>query len=170
MRRFGSTRKNPNPQWPAEQSVVVIPPGSTPAAVGKSEQKRRTMMTEAEDAQRLDVDEISFSTVEETSGNERMIRKDPIMGNMYNNNSTKEFSVLNNQACLNGNINNYLCGQIGKYVKIEFLFGENIHMEKYGKLKEVGKDFIAIQENGTDNTIVCGIGKIKFINIYEFNL
>lgn len=170
MRRFGSTKKNPNPQWPTEQSVVVIPPGSTPAAIGKPEQKSRTITTETDATQQLVINKINSSTFEETSENERMIRKDPIMGNMYDNNSIKGFSGLNTQSCLNRNINNYLCGQIGKYVKIEFLFGENIHMEKYGKLKETGKDFIAIQENGTDNTIVCGIGKIKFINIYEFNM
>jgi len=184
LRKFNQNRKNPNPPWPNKQSVVVVPKGSNAAAVGMSEKKL------------YEVPEKSIPTVAAVSPgnpqtennvfdteNEREMRRDPIMGDVTlggrNAGSVNMSSVIPNMGgtamntqipnfCGNISVNGYLCNQLGKYVKLEFLFGENTHMEKIGKLLEVGRDFVAIEENGTNNVIVCATNKIKFINIYNY--
>ena len=82
------------------------------------------------------------------------------------NNYSSQTNKISTGVCASMNVNQFLCGMQGKYVKIEFMFGENTHMEKSGVLEGVGKDFVAIRESGSDNMVVCGTGKIKFINIF----
>ncbi len=192
MRRYGMTKKNPNPPWPNEQSMVVIPPGSNATAVGMSGQKVYEMGTGNELNNRSDagnkasnerVSDLPNQTNTEQKNfveNERGLRRDPIMGyftqgqmprNRLMQSSRQQgkmMSVPMGGSCGNMGVSGYLCGQMGKYVKLEFLFGENTHMEKMGRLRDVGKDFVAIQENGTNNIIICSMDKIKFINIYEY--
>lgn len=171
LRKYGSNKKNPNPAWPSQNSMVVVPPGSNATAVGMEGQMVYEM-TEEELKERNQMSdqsaEMNSEIVEES---ERELRRDPIMGNLQSGNFRQSgglSGVRSGNICGNMGVNGYLCGQVGKYVKLEFLFGENTHMEKIGRLREVGKDFVAIQENGTSNIIVCSISKIKFINIYEY--
>lgn len=159
MRRYGSNKKNPNPSWPNEQSVLVIPPGSNPASVGIKDSteipSRKFLSVQLKD----NVD----------SDGEREARKEPLMGNMFPDRmGNLNVNISEHRTSYEMSVNNFLSNQIGKYLKLEFLFGDNIHMEKFGRLKNVGKDFVAIQESGTENVIVCSLAKIKFINIYEY--
>lgn len=169
MRKFGNTKKNPNPPWPNQQSAIIVPPGSNTNAVGLAGQKAyempRNMMENSSQG--------SANNSVRFEEDERGLRRDPIMGNMTVRQTQQNMQRQNNNMsiggmCGNMGVSSYLCGQTGKYVKLEFLFGENTHMEKTGILRQVGKDFVAIQENGTNNMIVCATNKIKFINIYEY--
>ncbi len=170
MRKFGTTKKNPNPPWPNQQSAVIVPPGSNTKAVGLVGQKAYEMPQNMMEQPVQNSLNNSVTFVED----ERGIRRDPIMGNMPDRRMQPNMQRQNNNnmsignMCGNMGVAGYLCGQTGKYVKLEFLFGENTHMEKTGILRQVGKDFVAIQENGTNNIIVCATNKIKFINIYEY--
>lgn len=169
MRKFGTTKKNPNPPWPNQQSAVIVPPGSNTKAVGLAGQKAYEMPAEMMDKPPQNPQNTA-AFVED----ERGMRRDPIMGNMPGRQMQQNVQRQGNNnmtmggMCGNMGVAGYLCGQMGKYVKLEFLFGENTHMEKTGVLRQVGKDFVAIQENGTNNIIVCATSKIKFINIYEY--
>lgn len=165
MRKFGSIKKNPNPPWPNMQSGVIVPPGSNTNAVGLAGQKAYEMPQEMmeESVQGSANNSVQFEE------DERGARRDPIMGSMPDRRIQRQNnSLIQGSMCGSMGVTNYLCSQTGKYVKLEFLFGENTHMEKMGILRQVGKDFVAIQENGTNNIIVCATNKIKFINIYEY--
>ncbi len=170
MRKFGTNNKNPNPPWPNQQSMVVVPPGSNSTTVGLVGQRTYEMPPETLN----NAPQNSANTSVMAEEDERGIRRDPIMGNMtvgqtqHNMQRQTNNNMTAANMCGNMGVAGYLCGQVGKYVKLEFLFGENTHMEKIGVLRQVGKDFVAIQENGTNNIIVCSTGKIKFINIYEY--
>lgn len=192
MRRYGMTKRNPNPPWPNEQSMVVIPPGSNATSVGLSGQRVYEMDAEnmlgdrngagvqSSNQNSNNVTNGTNSNNESVEESERGIRRDPIMGYFSQGQINRTQMIPTNRRqgqmmpptmggkCGNMSVSGYLCGQMGKYVKMEFLFGENIHMEKLGRLREVGKDFVAIQENGTNNMIICSLDKIKFINVYEY--
>ncbi len=192
MRRYGMTKKNPNPPWPNEQSMVIIPPGSNATSVGLSGQRvyevdtgnvlndRNGVNTQTSKQNPNNVTNTNNTNDESFVESERGIRRDPIMGyfaqGQMNRNQMMSANRYQRQMmsphmsgnCGNMGVSGYLCGQMGKYVKMEFLFGDNVHMEKLGRLREVGKDFVAIQENGTNNIIVCPLDKIKFINVYEY--
>lgn len=161
MRKFGTNKKNPNPPWPNEQSVVVVPPGIN-ANPMKLPQKNQAS---------IHSDEAVFANItdENNSISERNLRRDPIMGKMImKNESSNQMSDSKKCSGENFGVTQYLCGKIGNYVRIEFLFGDNVHIEKIGILRDVGKDFVAITENGTNNTIVCSTNRIKFVNVYEY--
>ena len=64
-------------------------------------------------------------------------------------------------------VSEYLNRNIGKYAKVEFLFGDNTHIEKNGILRTVGKDFLVLEEAGSRNHVVCSAKNIKFINLYD---
>lgn len=169
MRKYGSNKKNPNPPWPNNESVIVVPPGSGARAIGIMNENLRDAPTVRQSES--EYESRGTYSVEGQTDN----RTTPIMGNMYP--ASRMTSGMGNQmvnnsrnTCSNMGVSSYLCDQIGKYVKLEFLFGENTHMEKLGRLRSVGKDFVAIQENGTNTIIVCSVNKIKFINIYEYNI
>ena len=160
MRKLRTTKKNPNPPWPNSQPVVIIPPGSNATSVGLSKEPVRESV-DFESA-------ISSTTTQETFvENERENRRDPIMGNMSPIQLTPQMMQNSEKSCSVSDVSAYLCTYRGQNAKIEFLFGENVHMEKYGVIRQVGKDFIAIEENGTGNTVVCSICNIKFINIFN---
>lgn len=161
MRKFGTNKKNPNPPWPNEQSVVVVPPGIN-ANPMKLPQKNQIPAHNAETM-------FANTNDENASISERDLRQDPIMGKMIMKNEISG-QMSDSKSCHSENfgVTQYLCGKIGNYVRIEFLFGENVHIEKIGILRDVGKDFIAITENGTNNTIVCSTNRIKFVNVYEY--
>ncbi|MBQ9757328.1 MAG: hypothetical protein IJW15_02780 [Clostridia bacterium] len=173
MRRFNQGRKNPNPPWPAKQPVVVVPKGSNASAIGYPEKKTYEIAEDSVPAVTMTEPanmEPSGDTYARES--EREIRREPIMGvpRSKNQNSLGMSPQIRPEMeqCSDMEVSGYLCGQIGKFVKLEFLFGENTHMEKIGKLLEVGKDFVAIGENGSNTVVVCATNKIKFINIYNY--
>jgi len=57
----------------------------------------------------------------------------------------------------------YLAENIGKYIKIEFLIGTNMLVDREGILKEVGISYIVIQQPRTDDLLLCDIYSIKFV-------
>ncbi|MGV8981750.1 hypothetical protein [Clostridium sp.] len=71
--------------------------------------------------------------------------------------------VVNNPLYTQG----WLVGHIGKYIKIEFLIGTNMLIDREGILKEVGVSFIVIQETGTNDMLMCDIYSIKFVRIFS---
>ena len=162
MRKYGVNKKNPNPPWPNNENIIVVPPGSGAAAIGLPESVKTVATAPYNETSRT---ENNMNAVNQWEN-----RTEPIMGNMNNNRINNDIMRNQRNVCGNTNVGHFLCTQIGKYVKLEFLFGENTHMEKTGRLRTVGKDFVAIQENGTNNTIVCSLNKIKFINIYEYGI
>lgn len=60
----------------------------------------------------------------------------------------------------------YLKTQIGKKVKIEFLIGTNMLVDREGTLVDVGISFVIINEVETDDLLLCDIYSIKFVRFY----
>ncbi|MFZ5351527.1 MAG: hypothetical protein ACOZCL_02250 [Bacillota bacterium] len=60
----------------------------------------------------------------------------------------------------------YLQTQIGKRVKVEFLIGTNMLIDREGTLMDVGVSYIIIQEVDTDDLLLCDIYSIKFVRFY----
>jgi hypothetical protein len=71
--------------------------------------------------------------------------------------------VVNNPLYTQG----WLTTQIGKYIKIEFLIGTNMLIDREGVLLEVGISYIVIQETGTNDMLMCDIYSIKFVRIFD---
>jgi hypothetical protein len=60
----------------------------------------------------------------------------------------------------------YMRTQIGRYVKIEFLIGTNMLIDREGTLKDVGISYVIIQEPETDDLLLCDIYSIKFVKFF----
>jgi hypothetical protein len=60
----------------------------------------------------------------------------------------------------------YLRQQIGKYVKVEFLIGTNMLVDREGTLVDVGISYIILREPETDDLVLADIYSIKFVRIY----
>lgn len=60
----------------------------------------------------------------------------------------------------------WLRTQIGKRVKIEFLIGTNMLVDREGTLVDVGISYVIINEVETDDLLLCDIYSIKFVRIY----
>lgn len=60
----------------------------------------------------------------------------------------------------------WLTTQIGKYMKIEFLIGTNMLIDREGVLTEVGISYVVLRESGTQNTVMCDIYAIKFVTVF----
>ncbi len=170
MRRFGSNKKNPNPPWPCQQPVIVVPPGVNGASLGRPDDiihKVKEIRPEIiENNTNIDVKINENKQTAETNIAENAFtdREFPIMGFMSQNNIE---NIQEENICVNRTVSKYMCGKIGKFAKIEFMFGENTHVEKIGKIESMGRDFIVIREMGTNTHIVCSMKNIKFINIYD---
>ncbi|WP_129600812.1 hypothetical protein [Anaerophilus nitritogenes] len=61
----------------------------------------------------------------------------------------------------------YLRTQIGQYVKVEFLIGTNMFIDREGTLIDVGISYIILQEPQTDDHVLCDIYSIKFVRIFK---
>lgn len=61
----------------------------------------------------------------------------------------------------------YLRTKIGEYVKIEFLIGTNLFIDKEGILKDVGISYVVIEEAGTGDDLMADIYSIKFVSIID---
>lgn len=57
----------------------------------------------------------------------------------------------------------YLKTQIGKTVKVEFLLGTGMLIDRDGTLVGVGNSYILIQEFGTNDIVLCDMYSIKFV-------
>ena len=60
----------------------------------------------------------------------------------------------------------YLRTQIGRRVKVEFLIGTNMLVDREGTLIDVGVSYIIINEVETDDLLLCDIYSIKFVRFY----
>jgi hypothetical protein len=60
----------------------------------------------------------------------------------------------------------YLKTQIGRRVKIEFLIGTNMLVDKEGTLVDVGINYVIIREAETDDLLLCDLYSIKFVKLY----
>lgn len=56
--------------------------------------------------------------------------------------------------------------QIGRRVKVEFLIGTNMLVDREGTLLGVGASYILIQETDTDDILLCDLYSIKFAKFY----
>ncbi|MBR5615061.1 MAG: hypothetical protein IKW64_07200 [Clostridia bacterium] len=192
LRKYGVGKRNPNPPWPNEQSVVVVPAGVKASAVGKHGEKVRSVSTEEatvtankENQNRINENtKIISNEIRDVpqvpEDRNRPLKQYIPETSMRNSDYTNDNIVSQNMpmgdintdvntGCSMMAVSNYLFGQIGKLIRVEFLFGENTHIEKTGVLQSVGKDFMVISETGTNNSIVCSVKNIKFINVYNFN-
>lgn len=61
----------------------------------------------------------------------------------------------------------WLTTQIGQRVKIEFLIGTNMLIDREGTLVDVGISYVIINEVETDDLLLCDIYSIKFVRIYK---
>lgn len=60
----------------------------------------------------------------------------------------------------------YLKSQIGARIKVEFLIGTNMLVDREGTLVDVGISYIIIREVETDDLLLCDIYSIKFVRFY----
>ncbi len=60
----------------------------------------------------------------------------------------------------------YLRTQLGRHVKVEFLIGTNMFIDREGTLVEVGTSYIIIRETETDDLLLCDMYSIKFVRFY----
>jgi len=83
--------------------------------------------------------------------------------------SNEEFEIPPTSPVKNNILYNqgWLTTQIGKYIKIEFLIGTNMLIDREGVLKQVGISYIVIQESGTNDLLMCDIYSIKFVRVFD---
>ncbi|MGH4123369.1 MAG: hypothetical protein ACREV6_10630 [Clostridium sp.] len=83
--------------------------------------------------------------------------------------SNQDFEIAPGSPIVNNPLYNqgWLTTQIGKYIKIEFLIGTGMLIDREGVLKEVGISFIVIEEAGTMDMLMCDIYSIKFVRVFE---
>ena len=60
----------------------------------------------------------------------------------------------------------YLKTQIGRKIKVEFLIGTNMLIDREGTLVDVGVSYIIIRETETDDLLLCDMYSIKFVRFY----
>lgn len=169
MKKFGTYKRNPNPPWPCEQPVIVIPPGTNSAAIGRLNDKVRQLPPNNNIQKNFEMPTSDRNAFEDANRSQSE-RQSPIMSYIpetsMRNSDKKSDGLSPSESTLHTTVDTYLCGQRGKFVKIEFLFGENTHIEKIGALENVGKDFVVLKEVGGQGRTVCSTSAIKFINIY----
>lgn len=61
----------------------------------------------------------------------------------------------------------FLRNQIGKRVKIEFLIGTNMLMDREGTLVDVGISYVLIREVDTNDLVMADMYSIKFVRIFD---
>jgi len=60
----------------------------------------------------------------------------------------------------------YLRTQIGRHVKIEFILGTNMLVDREGTLVDVGINYVIIREVESDDLLLCDMYSIKFVRFY----
>ena len=83
--------------------------------------------------------------------------------------TNQDFEIAPGSPIVNNPLYNqgWLSTQIGKYIKVEFLIGTSMLIDREGVLKEVGISFIVIQEAGTNDMLMCDIYSIKFVRVFD---
>ncbi|WP_427338887.1 hypothetical protein [Caloranaerobacter sp. DY30410] len=61
----------------------------------------------------------------------------------------------------------YLKTLIGKFIRVDFIVGTNMFVDKEGTLEEVGIDHIVLRQAETNDLIVCDLYSIKFVKVFE---
>ncbi|MFD3156833.1 hypothetical protein ACFIJ5_08240 [Haloimpatiens sp. FM7330] len=64
-------------------------------------------------------------------------------------------------------IQGWLSRLIGKYVKVEFLIGTSMLIDREGILTEVGVNYIVLKESGTKDDVLCDMYSIKFVRVFD---
>lgn len=59
----------------------------------------------------------------------------------------------------------FLREQIGKLMRVEFLIGTNMLVDRIGILQDVGASYILLRSFENDSLVYCDIYAIKFITI-----
>lgn len=59
----------------------------------------------------------------------------------------------------------FLRQQIGKLMRVEFLIGTNMLVDRIGILQDVGASYIVLRSFENDSLVYCDIYSIKFITI-----
>ena len=59
----------------------------------------------------------------------------------------------------------FLRQQIGKLMRVEFLIGTNMLVDRIGILQDVGASYILLRSFENDSLVYCDIYSIKFITI-----
>lgn len=83
--------------------------------------------------------------------------------------TTQNYVIAPGSPIVNNPLYNqgWLVTQIGKYIKVEFLIGSNMYIDREGTLQEVGISYIVIKESGTNDILMCDIYSIKFVRIFD---
>lgn len=83
--------------------------------------------------------------------------------------ANQDFEIPPTSPIINNPLYNqgWLTSQIGKYIKIEFLIGTSMLIDREGVLREVGISFIVIEESGTNDMLMCDIYSIKFVRVFD---
>ncbi|MBU3180227.1 hypothetical protein [Clostridium psychrophilum] len=86
--------------------------------------------------------------------------------------TNQNFKIAPSSPIVNNKLYNqgWLTTQIGKYIKIEFLIGSNMYLDREGTLLEVGISYIVIKESGTNDIVMCDIYSIKFVRVFDDQL
>ena len=63
------------------------------------------------------------------------------------------------------NLQEYLKSVISRFVKVDFLIGNDTIISKEGILKEVGTDYIVLEMIQTNDLTVCDLYSVKFVDI-----
>ena len=61
----------------------------------------------------------------------------------------------------------YLRTKIGSRVKIDFLIGTNMFVDREGTIVDVGISYVVLREVETDDLLVCDLYSIKFVRFYH---
>ncbi|MPW25383.1 hypothetical protein GC105_06240 [Alkalibaculum sp. M08DMB] len=64
-------------------------------------------------------------------------------------------------------IQGYLRRFIGQYVRIDFIVGTGMFIDRDGILREVGIDFVQMEEVQTGNILIGDLYSIKFVTVYS---
>ena len=149
MRYINHEEKIKNP-W-AERDEIPMPTVTVPREM------QMEMQTENEEVPQRMPRTVAPQTVQNATP-QSIAPQSPVYS--YNNEEV--------MTCMgNGNMSEYLCGNMNMPVKIEFMFG-NLHAEKTGILRGVGENYVVIEDTATGNKMVCDLRYVKFINIYTY--
>jgi hypothetical protein len=66
-----------------------------------------------------------------------------------------------------GYLQNVLNRYIGEQVRVEFLIGTSILVDKSGTLLEVGINYLILQLAETDDLLVCDLYSVKFVTVFK---
>ncbi len=90
----------------------------------------------------------------------------PMNGTQRTSIMTSGLGVRNSVLSSTDFTQGFLQTQIGRHVKVEFVIGTNMLIDREGDLVKVGTDYIIIQETETDDYLLCDIYSIRFIRFY----